>query len=650
MPIYFILHALVHEELIIRFFNKSYIFNKNNFLKLLKKSFKMKNVIILIAICMYTFTTIQAQDTIKRATGRPVVMSPNTTTVKPTATVPIATTKPPTTTPKSESAQRIVPMTGTAVFNKQKTMPDGSVIKQNYTVSTMLAKNLVNNGGDNVMNAKPIKNVISTSTPNRTPYGQENCQTIQTRITASNLSELNVDFSAAQQAANIYPGALYKFDDFYSGNWNTINYGRNPITLVSSVNTSDPTQVVNDPSFANIKNSIAKIFTGFPVDANKIRQEGLLFKVYEVENQAELAFKIGGAGHYMGISASNMFSSANKEKHKYLLIDATKEMFTINVQPPQNGIMVDPNATTADMMYINSVTYGARVLACVELDTYDKEVADKVAGGLDWGFVGGQASLETKLRELKTTMRISFYAVGGRSIDAKLAYSFEDVKILCNDIISNLNYQTSQPIKYQFKNRNNEVVKSSSATDNFITQSCTLDRDMKVTASITGINPINQNETDIEIYGQAWAQVFDKNGKEIMPAYNKDRLMDIKDNQHLNKIDFKGGNSGYSPNISTSFTIPKDVYVGSKIVIYYWMMDYDGGSGDDFLAMRNGNGIMRKYNRNNLDYYVHEYYFKGGEGSLNDGLPFIGEFVDRDGESAIKIGTMIKVEPIPLPK
>ena len=77
-------------------------------------------------------------------------------------------------------------------------------------------------------------------------------------------------------------------------------------------------------------------------------------------------------------------------------------------------------------------------------------------------------------------------------------------------------------------------------------------------------------------------------------------------------------------------------------MIYYWMMDYDGGSGDDFLGMRNG--VMRKYNRNNLDYYVHEYKISGGEKQI----PLSGEFVDRDGESGIKIETNIGFFPIPI--
>ena len=81
------------------------------------------------------------------------------------------------------------------------------------------------------------------------------------------------------------------------------------------------------------------------------------------------------------------------------------------------------------------------------------------------------------------------------------------------------------------------------------------------------------------------------------------------------------------------------------MVVYYWMMDDDDSpNDDDFLGMRNA--IQRKYNRNNLDYYVHEFYPKVGE----KGKLLTGEFVDRDGESGIKIGTMINVYPIPLPK
>jgi hypothetical protein len=592
----------------------------------------MKTTILVILSMVLTVPSMHAQ------TGRSERQKLNTKNH-----VPVAEPAPPATLPKRGDFRTApaVPSAGDAVFHKQKAMPDGSIIKQTYTVSTLRAGTPINNVRKTVADAKPQRSVINTSAPSRVPLGKEVCQTIQTQITASNLSDLNVDFSYSQQIANIYPGALYKFDDYYSGSWNAINYGRNPITLVSSVknNRCSPTQTINDPGFANITKGVSNLFACFS-DVNA--QEGFRYTVYEVENQAEMAFKIGAAGHYLGISASNMFSSSSREKHKYLLIDATKEMFSISVQPSQNGLMADPNAATADMMYISNVTYGARVLACIELDAYDKEVADKVAGGAEFLVFGGSAEVETYLKDLNTTMKISFYAVGGNSSDAQIAYSFDGVKQMCNNIISNLTYKTSQPIRYQFKNRNNELVLSSSATDNFLSQSCTLERDMKVTANITGVHAINPSETDLEIYGQVWAQVFDNKGKEIMPDYGKDRLLDIKDNQHLNKNDLQHVDSEYNPNINATFTIPKDVYVGAKMIIYYWMMEYDGGSGDDFLGMRNG--TIRKYNRNNIDYNVQEYYFKGGEKTI----PFTGEFVDRDGESAIRIKTAITATPIPI--
>ncbi len=587
----------------------------------------MKHFIALLLFVL-TYTTIDAQERIK--------IIPRQGGQVP-ASIPI--TKP------GDIQMEKAPVLGATVFKKEKRLPDNSVITQTFTVSSPIASiPLNNNASGNVSTAKPIRNV-AINPPVRTAYGKETCQTENTRISASNLSDLSVDFSYSQQVANIYPGALYKFDDYYSGSWNAINYGRNPITLVASVknNNGSPVQVVNDPGFANITGGISQLFGRFTRNPAEIAQEGFRFNVYEVESQAEMAFRIGASGHYFGISASNMFSSSSREKHKYLLIDATKEMFSISVQAPQNGLMVDPNATTSDMMYISNVTYGARVLACVELDAYDKEIADKFSAGANYLVAAGQAEVEAYLKEMGTSMKISFYAVGGNAKDATLAYSFDGVKQLCNNIIAGLNYQTSQPIKYQFKNRNNEVVHSSSATDNFLSQSCTLERDMKVTASIDKIELLDISETDAEIYGQVWVQVFDNRGREILPDYNKDRLLDIKDNQHLNRQSFWGG--GYKPGINATFTIPKEVYPGSKMVVYYWMMDDDDSpNDDDFLGMRNA--IQRKYNRNNLDYYVHEFYPKVGE----KGKLLTGEFVDRDGESGIKIGTMINMYPIPLPK
>ena len=194
-------------------------------------------------------------------------------------------------------------------------------------------------------------------------------------------------------------------------------------------------------------------------------------------------------------------------------------MFSIKTSVGANGI-IDPAYATRDMMYISNVSYGARVLAVAELETYDAESNAKAEAGIDYAVAGGSANFEYFSKQFNSKAVIKMYVVGGQSDQVTTVYTFDDVKKVCANILRTLNYKNAQPIKYQFSNVNNDLVLSNSATDYFITQSCVYTADAAkpadrvFTASISSIMPINISETDLEIYGQVWAQAFDgKTGK-----------------------------------------------------------------------------------------------------------------------------------------
>ena len=202
--------------------------------------------------------------------------------------------------------------------------------------------------------------------------------------------------------------------------------------------------------------------------------------------------------------------------------------------------------------------------------------------------------------------------------------------------MTNLNYQTAQPIKYQLKGISNEVILSRSATDNYTSQSCTLDRDLQITAKITGIKNIKPDESDTEIYGQVWAQVIDRNGRDIPPVQGKDRLFDLKDFQHLNSDMLRTG--FYAPPIEAKFIVPKDQITGAKVIVYYVFLDDDvDPNPDDDLTL--AHGTTRKWFKNNITYYVHE--FDASQGGIK-----VGQFMDHDGDSGIEVRTTVSSGPI----
>ncbi|MBS1742419.1 MAG: hypothetical protein JST81_05235 [Bacteroidetes bacterium] len=523
--------------------------------------------------------------------------------------------------------------------NTDYTLEDGTTIKQSFNFNTG-QKAFVKSPSTN--SVKRLERNEKDLAAERENNGWKNCSTKEVRITASNMTDMYIDNSA--QMSNIKPGLLYKYEDYIKGNWKTINDNKHPITLITDVKNTNgaPSIEVPNPNETNISNAINTLFSRHTNVASETSSQGFIYKCSEIESQSDLLIKVGASGYGFGFSASALFSSKKSEKHRYLLIDATKSMFSIKTSVGANGI-IDPAYATRDMMYISNVSYGARVLAVAELETYDAESNAKAEAGIDYAVAGGSANFEYFSKQFNSKAVIKMYVVGGQSDQVTTVYTFDDVKKVCANILRTLNYKNAQPIKYQFSNVNNDLVLSNSATDYFITQSCVYTADAAkpadrvFTASISSIMPINISETDLEIYGQVWAQAFDGKNREVFPENRRDRLLDIKQNQHLNAGDIK---RSYSPNIEASFKIPGDALAGAKIIVYYYLWDYDvKPNPDDFLSMRNG--VKKIYSGNKADFYVHEFYLNA---AANGPQLKTGEFVDEDGDSGIKLTTQVEVD------
>ncbi len=508
--------------------------------------------------------------------------------------------------PEEKNPRKIEVMTIKPIGNYEASWKnaDGTVLRQTFKLKDIAMRPMNNNNAPK--NGSRLKTFTKSSTPEDDGQGWR-CLTEDKKVTMNDNSFMTVDYS--QQASHIYPGAIYKFDNYVNGSWKGEEYNRNPIRINAIVyNTSGKNyEDINEPGAATIGNGIATLFRGFSKNPDEIASGSMSFTAYEVESMSDAMVKIGASGYGFGFYAKNLFQFNDKEHHKYIMIDCTKEMFTINTSIPQNGFFNNPSYESNDMMFINSVTYGVRILACMDIITRERTIADKFEGGGSWGLAGGQVDVDVLSRELNSTSTIKMYVVGGKSSEVYPVYSIDDLKKRCAKIAETTNYNTVMPIKYQFKNLKDEVVISNSATDYFITRSCSYqapgepEKDLEVTANISSMKTLNNN-TDAELYGQIWAQVFDGNGKEVLPANNKDRLFAIDQQAHLNATQLQ---AFYKPNIEAKFKIPANAKKGARMIIYYWLMEYDNIGSDDFLHMQNS--YQLPYSRNkNEKYYVTE--------------------------------------------
>ena len=504
-----------------------------------------------------------------------------------------------------------LPSRTTGIYEYSKKMSDGSIIKQKFRLHESQIAKMEKIGPSKT----ELTSVIKPSTKNSRSETTEDeggftdCNTEETRLTVDNLSENTVDYSS--QASNIYPGAVYTWENFISGNWNEVNVGRNPITLVASVtNTGNdkPTERIENPNIGTIANARNALYSRFSTDPKMQTNEGFVYKLYEVSNEAEIALKVGASGHGFGVKASALLSTNEKSKHRYLLIDATKTMFNIEVAPDPNGVMQNP---TSDMMYIDNVTYGARIIAVVEIETFQSGMNAKFDASAEYLVGGGTFNLDFIKNNYNSVTKINFYVVGGLSSGVTTVYSFDEMKYRCDQILSSLTYQVCKPISYTFKNMQNNVVKKYSATDYFLHQNCTYrkkdaaPKDIKVNVKINRISTSMSN-TDAELYGEIWVQAFDKNGREFFPVNKMDRLFSVKQNEHLKYEQMQG--LGFEPNLEVKFDIPASLKNGAKVKIFYWLKDYDNIGNDDYLFMQNG--YTQKPSRDNNEHFVKEIHLE----------------------------------------
>ncbi len=548
-----------------------------------------------------------------------------------------------------------VPLAVVGKYEAYRQLADKTIITQGYDMNNGSNEKVKVttglNGRDIVPQAasgKIKKFVKPGSTKSKTTElenGWEDCETETSMLSVFNLGETTINYS--DQVSRIYPGAVFSAPSFLKGEWNDINNDRNPLTLITSVKNTGrekPSKKIEAPDRASISNAVNEMYNSFTTDEKKIAAEQFNFTLYEVENEASFALKVGASGHYIGYSAEAMLKTEDKSKFKYILIDATKIMFNINVMPDAAGIMKNP---TTDLMYISQVNYGARIIAVAKIQTYSNTTQVGAAVSANYLVAGGSFTLDNLSSQLGSVSEIKYYVVGGRSDAISTVYSVNDLKSACQNIMTTMNYHVAQPISYVFSNMNNKQVKRYSATDYFISNDCTfrskniagVPNDLVIKASIMGISPNVFTQDDLDIYGQVWVQAFDGAGKEVLPVggNSKDRLMDLPVNQRLKPIEVQ---NVYAPKKTAEFRLNAEVAKGAKLIIYFWFMDWDEASGDDFLRMRNGNNELRTYNRNNEKYYSAVIDARNAKSFNGINSPEY-VFVDQDGENGIKVRLQI---------
>ena len=296
-----------------------------------------------------------------------------------------------------------------------------------------------------------------------------NCITSNVSLTATSTDFMDNDYG--RQAAHIYPGAIYTYDNLYDGSFREETANRNPIIVgCDNPNMSSPTyQEVINPNQNNIHDALAKLYSRFSgVSANG----SLAYQVFESANNSDLNIKVGAGGSGYGFTFNNVFNTSEQEKHVYLTIDARKSLFTMSAALPDSGYFKTAPNGSSPLVIMGSVTYGIRILANMEFTFLSKSDADNFKAQYSgYGFTAN-VNLDFLSKSSAASSTVNAYVVGGPGSNATISFDKSDLEQKVQSILSGATYQNAAPISYELYDMNGIVIGDQSATDQFTERNC----------------------------------------------------------------------------------------------------------------------------------------------------------------------------------
>lgn len=442
--------------------------------------------------------------------------------------------------------------------------------------------------------------------------GNFNCTTTRESVNARSASFLSV----SADGAGIYPGAIYKYDDFYNGN-TLKSYGdgqRNPIVIYTSNvtnSTGDVAVTVSNPTAGNITDATKPITRNFSTTTTSGSSIG---QYTYSNNTASMALNLSAGGAYSGFSAAAGFQINKQDKHIYITCDYKIPLYSLSTEIPANGFFSNPSLeSTQNLLLISSVMYGTRILANIDID--ETGLSDSVFATFQYGDpskAGAKAAFDYLQRSKNSKITINTYVVGMAAGMTPHPTSIDEFLSQIDAVIRNTTYQTAKPIGYTLTDMAGNTIGVESATDVYTVKNC-VPKDAVYTLSgaevmITSGNDGKDNGSNVNVTvysnGLNTAAVQNAN-TEFKPGNNITMNLDIKQNGGIKLSDFMAG-----INRLDVFLEPKQVFLGwdawdiQNIKLTLYFQDQNGTPYPRPIEIpMNNSGVRLEKNRQRVTCY-----------------------------------------------
>lgn len=319
-------------------------------------------------------------------------------------------------------------------------------------------------------------------------------------------------------SATLWPGVVVHGYDAQFGHLNPLSAKLGPSTFSLSLENiaSSPVGHMPDPSlsaFREVRNDIlAQGVTGATAAS-------IDFEVIQVHSESQVAVALGAGADWPGAGAvAGSFDFSSQEKRTKVLVNFTQAYYTVDVDAPyQPSRFFHWSVDVEDLkkeaqpgdppMYVQSITYGRRVLFSIE----SSEDADTVSAALEATLskaVSVNAQVETSYQNVLKESTIRAFVIGGAGGQATgVVNGFEG---MVDFIVQGGDYSAESPgapVAYKLAYLDNASAQLSFTTEYNERKCERTNADVRV--ELLGIEHISggENSGNLEVYGDVWVRL-----------------------------------------------------------------------------------------------------------------------------------------------
>lgn len=354
--------------------------------------------------------------------------------------------------------------------------------------------------------------------------GEEFCNYIHYRETAH-----AHEFVAFQpNSATLWPGNVVQGEDAQYGLLTPIGLPRAPMTFSFSLENlqGTPTGHMESPtlsSFREQRNEILAAGTSGSVPAQ------MAYSMEQVYDATQVAYSIGGELDWAGAASfSSLFEFENNISTNKILVDFTQAYYTIDLDIPglpsdffTDEVTVDQLDNFMDVenppMYVQSITYGRRVVFAIETTYSEEEVKLAFDAGFDALFASGGVEFDLQTQEVFEQSSISALVLGGSGADAvKTVFGVEG---LMQYLVDGAEYSADSPgapIAYKLAYLDNSGVEFALTTE-YSERQC-YDSHLDVTGEVGRLEYLGGNDDQGGVEVKGWLEYRVADGTDPDPC------------------------------------------------------------------------------------------------------------------------------------